>query len=137
MNDSGNYFVLLEIPESRTVDVGALGKLNIKAGWYVYAGSARKNLSSRLARHLRKTGKKKHWHIDYLTPCAKTIEAFPVFTPRNMECRLAVELENMGGRGIPGFGCSDCRCRSHLFYFSASPDLAYLMPSISDTVVSM
>ena len=119
--DSGNYLILLELSEPCTVEVGALGKISMEQGWYIYAGSARRNLSARIERHQRKTRKKKHWHIDYLTSHAETIQAFPIVTFCNIECNLAAELEELGGRGINGFGCSDCRCKSHLYYFPFSP----------------
>ena len=139
-SDAGNYLVLLELSsgaqfpnfnnpggsfasaECFTVETGSLGKLRMKHGWYVYTGSARKNLSARIARHKRKLRKQKHWHIDYLTPLAKSIKALPIMTFRNLECKLAADLEAIGGRGVPGFGCSDCRCKSHLFYFPESPE---------------
>ncbi|QQO09319.1 DNA/RNA nuclease SfsA [Breznakiella homolactica] len=119
--DRGNYFIALEIPEKTSIPVGALGILEFEKGWYVYAGSAQKNLSRRIARHLRKVRKQKHWHLDYLTPEAKTIKAFPVCSYRNLECVMAEELRRLGGIPVSGFGCSDCRCGSHLYRFSAPP----------------
>jgi sugar fermentation stimulation protein A len=124
--DSGKYLVMLEIPRACDVETGALGTLHFKAGWYVYAGSARKNLSKRISRHLRKVRKQQHWHIDYLTPYAGIIKAYPIFTYRNLECELAAALENLGGSGklavgVPHFGSSDCTCKSHLFYFKDKP----------------
>jgi sugar fermentation stimulation protein A len=119
--DGGNYLIFLEVPEPCEAETGALGLLAFKPGWYVYAGSARKNLSKRISRHLRKTRKRKHWHLDYLRPLAKTIKALPICSYKNLECDLAVALADLGGRGIPGFGCSDCRCASHLYYFKDDP----------------
>jgi sugar fermentation stimulation protein A len=119
--DGGNYLVILELAEPCEAEIGALGKLAFKAGWYVYAGSARKNLSKRISRHLRKTGKQKHWHLDYLSPLAKIIRALPILTYQNLECDLAASLKALGGTGVPGFGCSDCRCGSHLYYFKTRP----------------
>ena len=118
--DAGNYLILLELKKSCSIEAGSLGNLLMEQGWYVYSGSARRNLSARIARHQRKE-KKKHWHIDYLAPCAETIKALPIITLRNIECNLAADLEALGGRGISGFGCSDCRCKSHLFYFPDFP----------------
>jgi len=59
--------------------------------------------------------KKKFWHIDYLLEKASLIDVLTLISERNLECRLA------GGLGwrlepIAGFGCSDCQCRSHLFF---------------------
>ncbi|MDR0562551.1 MAG: DNA/RNA nuclease SfsA [Spirochaetaceae bacterium] len=119
--DRGNYLILMEIAEAQDLAVGALGIITILPGWYVYAGSAQKNLSHRTARHLRKIRKRRHWHIDYLTACTKTMSALPILSYRNLECALARGLADLGGRPIPGFGCSDCRCGSHLFYFPDPP----------------
>ena len=115
-SDGGNYLITLEL-ESCVIEAGALGKLSLEGGWYVYAGSARKGLSARVARHLRRAGKAKHWHIDYLVPQGKNLKGLPILSLRNLECDLARDLEKIGGRGIRGFGSSDCRCESHLFYF--------------------
>jgi sugar fermentation stimulation protein A len=120
-SDAGNYLILLELTKSRRIEIGSLGTIGFKKGWYVYSGSARKNLSARISRHLRKEGKKKHWHIDYLTPYAARIKALPVMSCRNLECELAGELARLEGKPVEGFGSSDCRCISHLFYFSAPP----------------
>jgi sugar fermentation stimulation protein A len=123
----GNYLILLALAERAEAAVGSLGTIAFEPGWYVYAGSARKNLSQRINRHLRKIRKQKHWHLDYLTPCAERIKALPIFSYRNLECALAGELRKLGGRPIPGFGSSDCDCKktrrdhSHLYYFADPP----------------
>jgi sugar fermentation stimulation protein A len=122
--DSGNYLIILELLEKAEADVGSLGTLRFKAGWYVYAGSAMKNLRSRIARHQRKIRKQKHWHLDYLTPFAKTpIKALPILSYHNLECDLARDLLALGGKPVNGFGSSDCKnkCPAHLYYFPSSP----------------
>jgi sugar fermentation stimulation protein A len=133
-SDSGNYLIVLELPKSVKTDIGALGAIQFEKGWYVYAGSAQKNLSHRIRRHVRKIRKQKHWHLDYLTPWAGKIEALPVMSYRNLECDLAGELGKIGGRAVPGFGSSDCgekgrRCPSHLYYFNTPP---LLNPEFTD-----
>jgi sugar fermentation stimulation protein A len=120
-SNGGNYLMVLEFPADREIAVGSLGTLGFKQGWYVYAGSARKNLSQRINRHLRKIRKQKHWHIDYLTPYTGKIKALPIVSYRNLECDLAGDLEKLGGEPVMGFGCSDCRCKSHLYYFEGPP----------------
>ncbi|MDR2069003.1 MAG: DNA/RNA nuclease SfsA [Spirochaetaceae bacterium] len=120
-SNRGSYLILLKLPEPAKIAAGSLGPRLYTPGWYVYAGSAQKNLSTRINRHLRKIRKQKHWHLDYLTPHAETIKALPVFSYRNLECSLAKALADLGGRAVPGFGCSDCRCKSHLYYFAAPP----------------
>jgi sugar fermentation stimulation protein A len=124
-SNSGNYLILLELAEKRSIEVGALGTVLFKAGWYVYAGSARKNLSQRINRHLRRQRKQQHWHLDYLVPFASRgvgkLKALPVLSYRNLECDLAGELAKLGGKPVPRFGSSDCRCASHLYYFEEPP----------------
>ena len=39
-------------------------------------------------------------------------------TGERLECRLAAAL---GGENIPGFGCSDCDCASHLLFRCTNP----------------
>jgi sugar fermentation stimulation protein A len=119
--NGGNYLLVMEMPEDREITVGSLGGLHFGRGWYVYAGSARKNLEQRLSRHLRKVRKRKHWHVDYITPYTGRVRPLAVMSYRNLECDLAADMERLGGRPVPGFGCSDCRCGSHLFRFTEDP----------------
>jgi sugar fermentation stimulation protein A len=120
-SNRGNYLIVLEVPQEKSLQVGSLGTYTFAPGWYVYTGSAQKHLSHRVNRHLRKIRKHLHWHIDYLTPHTRTIKALPIMSYQNRECELARNLEALGGKAIPGFGCSDCRCKSHLFYFAGPP----------------
>ncbi|MDR2632792.1 MAG: DNA/RNA nuclease SfsA [Treponema sp.] len=120
-SNRGNYLILLEVVQEKSVSVGSLGTRTFAPGWYVYAGSAQKNLSHRIKRHLRKVRKHPHWHIDYLTPHSRTIKALPIMAYQNRECELAGSLTALGARPIPGFGCSDCSCKSHLFYMARPP----------------
>lgn len=119
--DRGSYLVVIELPEARRIEVGALGQIGFAPGWYVYAGSAQRGLASRLARHQRKLRKGRHWHLDYLTPYAGRIEGYPIASRDNLECKLAEALGKIGGRAIPGFGSSDCGCGSHLYWFAGPP----------------
>ncbi len=112
----GIYLIVLEIPEDLRIPVGALGNRDFPGGWYVYCGSAMGSLSSRVKRHLGKR-KKKHWHIDYLSSKAKSLKGFPIYMGKNRECELAAGLRGFSQGEVPGFGSSDCRCPSHLFYF--------------------
>ncbi|MDR2246133.1 MAG: DNA/RNA nuclease SfsA [Treponema sp.] len=119
--NGGNYLLVIRMPEDRTISAGSLGGVALRAGWYVYAGSARKNLKQRLNRHLRKVRKQKHWHLDYVTPYAERMRPLPILSYRNLECALAADMERLKGRPVPGFGCSDCHCGSHFFHFEEDP----------------
>lgn len=120
LRDGGSYLLILEIETERVIHAGSLGVVPIKRGYYVYVGSAMGNLERRLERHRRKS-KKQHWHIDYLRPAAQKIREFPIRSARRLECSLAGGLQSIAGGSVPGFGCSDCACPSHLFYFPMPP----------------
>ncbi len=59
------YLLLIEVEEELLLTIGKLGTFRFKPGFYLYVGSARKNLPARINRHLSQN-KKLHWHIDYL-----------------------------------------------------------------------
>jgi len=120
--DSGAYLFALKLERPRTLTIGSLGKIPFEKGWYVYVGSARRGLSRRLARHDRRiSGKTLRWHIDFLRVAAQTTRAFPIRTFQNLECKLAQDAKSISGGIVPGFGCSDCSCSSHLFRFLKDP----------------
>ncbi len=118
----------LEICLSRDVclSVGALGKIAFRRGVYVYIGSGQLNLEQRVRRHFREQ-KKVFWHIDYLLSDrnAEITGAKTRRAGKPKECSVAREL---GRQGMPvaGFGCSDCRCVSHLYWFPEDFDLMEL-----------
>jgi Uri superfamily endonuclease len=95
-----------------------LGIFTFPAGRYIYTGSAMNGLIGRLRRHLKKR-KKLYWHIDYLLRHAKIETIFVLETGERVECQLnslTLSLPN-AKVVVKGFGCSDCRCPSHLVYF--------------------
>ena len=127
--NSGNYNLLIKLEKNVTIDIGKLGKFTFPQGYYIYTGSAKKNLSSRIERHKRKNNKKLKWHIDYLLNC-KYAHIENVFTFENSkldECSLNKKIIKLNGSKVivKGFGSSDCRncCQSHLIYFKNYPDI--------------
>jgi len=110
----GSYILVIELKEEKTIQVGKLGKIVFKKGFYVYVGSALNGLEQRISRHLRKT-KKKHWHIDYLLDFVEVVDVFYKENKVTEECKIAKMLDKQLF-SIPGFGCSDCKCEGHLFY---------------------
>ena len=110
----GVYVLLFSLPEQMIVEVGALGNLTLKGGYYAYVGSAQRAMDSRLARHVRRE-KKPHWHIDRLTPHGDNFSALVMSGPKSAECELASRLSRTY-KSILGFGSSDCSCPSHLFH---------------------
>ena len=118
--NSGTYALVLHLPEAKAISVGRLGTIHFPAGYYVYVGSALRNLSSRIQRHLSLT-KKLHWHIDYFREAAEVVGVFMICQPIRYECALAGEIARIADDAIPRFGSSDCRCQTHLHYFHQNP----------------
>lgn len=102
------YLLVMELPQDTEIAVGKLGNVFFKKGPYVYVGSAPSE--KRLERHLRKE-KKKFWHIDYFLEKTEIKAIFVVEGWKECEVAHSIHLPY-----VKGFGCSDCRCVSHLFY---------------------
>lgn len=112
MIDAQTYQLVILVSENLRIRIGALGLFEFPAGYYVYTGSARKNMQARIQRHLR-SEKKLRWHIDYLL-AQPGVRIIDIFYSAQAECEA-----NQTIRGcvlVPRFGASDCqnRCGSHL-----------------------
>ncbi len=120
----GTYCLLVELKKTSKIKTGSLGSLLFERGYYVYVGSALNGLERRIARHLRRE-KRKHWHVDYLLSNgnARVRRVFAKQTSDREECRIA-EKVSACGEPVKNFGCSDCRCRSHLFKVNKAVFLA-------------
>ena len=112
----GIYVLIIQIDHALSCGIGALGKLAFQEGLYAYVGSAQNNLELRVKRHQRKE-KRLFWHIDYLlnNEASKVIEVYYSAGKKMEECNVSSIIEANGAFLIRGFGCSDCRCKSHLF----------------------
>jgi len=124
---SGTYVVLFQAPDPRFITAGSLGRLHVRPGFYLYVGSAfgPGGLRARLSRHLE-GGRSRHWHVDYLRRELLPLEAWFQVQAMPAEHDWARVLAR--GRGaqpaFPGFGASDCRCRTHLFFSPTKPSFA-------------
>ncbi|MFW6189284.1 MAG: GIY-YIG nuclease family protein [Planctomycetota bacterium] len=117
----GVYVVVLRLQSARRVCVGALGEIEFRPGRYAYVGSARNGLRARLRRHLRNDEKRLHWHVDYLRRFARPTAVFVREGERASECKLSQQVAAAADASVKGFGCSDCRCASHLHRFARPP----------------
>lgn len=108
--------MIMKLDEPCLLKVGALGELYFDDGYYAYTGSALgKSGFSRVQRHIDVASGKnstRRWHIDYLLPYVEVVE---VVTSPRPECSVAANIDRILSR-VPGFGCSDCNCQSHLHY---------------------
>jgi len=108
MSIKGVYCICVSVEDDLNISVGSLGKVSFPVGQYLYIGSAMNGLEARILRHINTScgiHKAIHWHIDYLLK-----------EPKVRIDSIYVKLtEEMEGEPVNGFGCSDCRCPSHLF----------------------
>jgi len=121
----------LEIYNSKlqTVKVGKKYNIDFNRGYYIYIGSALNGIECRVSRHLR-NDKKLFWHIDYLLSNKNVIiKNIYYLSIRNYsthkntnykkyfkkECEVAKSINPLT-YPINHFGCSDCSCKSHLFF---------------------
>ena len=110
----GSYILLIRLPEARTMTIGSLSDVYFPQGYYAYVGSALNGIKARLSHHLNQS-KRRHWHIDYLLPKASITDIIIGESEYRVECAIARALSAQFD-SIPGFGSSDCRCSSHLFF---------------------
>ena len=113
----GCYCLIINLDKTSEIEIGKLGKFNFNKGYYIYVGSAMNSLKARIKRHLS-DAKKVHWHIDYLlkNENAEINGVIYNVSDRKIECELS-ELISQKSKGVKDFGCSDCQCESHLYYF--------------------
>ena len=124
----GIYTLIIALDRSRTIVIGKRGRILFDAGYYAYVGSALNGLEARIARHL-KADKLLHWHIDYFLRKARVEEVLWGITDKNEECAIAGHcMQTL--LPVLRFGCSDCRCTSHLFF---SGDKKYLRKTVRDS----
>jgi sugar fermentation stimulation protein A len=119
-HDRGCYLLILRLRKGATIEVGKLGKVRFRKGYYTYVGSAQRFLSKRVERH-RRLRKRLFWHIDYLRSVAEFHTVLPIRTSDDLECKVAGAVKLVADGEVPGFGASDCSCTSHLFWSEVDP----------------
>ena len=109
-----SYQLFINVTKEINLKVGKLGKFRFPVGFYVYTGSAKKNMDKRIKRHLSKK-KNLRWHIDYLLN-NDAVHIIDTKKSKMTECSL--NQKTKGTIIIDGFGSSDCNlcCKSHLKY---------------------
>jgi Uri superfamily endonuclease len=120
----GTYVLVLSSRSTDLIQIGKLGALQLQLGCYVYVGSALGpgGVRARLAHHV-KPSRRPHWHIDYLRAHTRVEEVWYCLDTRGLEHIWAERIGLAEGASVPlaGFGSTDCRCESHLFFFRQGP----------------
>jgi Uri superfamily endonuclease len=134
-SDCGTYIVVLKCSKAMKLPIGKSGTLAANRGYYVYIGSAfgPGGIKSRL-RHHGKISSTPHWHIDYLRIETVIYKAYAFYSYKHRECDwAAVIAENSDSiEPLKGFGSSDCKCRTHLYFFRTSKMLDAAISEISE-----
>ena len=127
--EKGTYVLVLRCLSAGRLRVGRLGMMELKEGFYLYVGSALGpgGLRARLKRHLGRSSRR-HWHIDYLRAVTEPEEVWygRGTLRREHEWAGIVGAAEGAETPAPGFGASDCRCKTHLFYFRRKPKVREL-----------
>jgi len=121
----GSYVLIMKLKEDSNMRIGKLGFIDFPKGYYSYVGSAlgdTVNLENRIGRHKKLNREKEgklQWHIDYflVNPNTSIIKTVTIKNEKRIECEISKILKNAAKRSIPGFGSSDCDCKSHFHYF--------------------
>jgi Uri superfamily endonuclease len=129
----GTYTLILSSTIEKPINIGKLATLQLKHGYYVYIGSAfgPGGLKARIKHHLNPSSRP-HWHIDYLRPTLNLREIWYTFDQTRREHQWAeIHAVTRNARmPLPGFGSSDCRCLSHLFFYKSKPSGTYFRRKI-------
>ena len=120
----GTYSLILSSSVEKSVNISKLGTLFLKPGFYVYIGSAfgPGGLKARIKHHFSYSTRP-HWHLDYLRPALSVCEIWYTYDQTRREHQWAAIHSQTRGSilPLPGFGSSDCRCLSHLFFYKSKP----------------
>ena len=122
--ETGNYILVLYNEQPQKIEVGKLGTVKLKKGYYLYVGSALGpgGVQARVKRHSQQH-KKMHWHIDYLRKVTTLEEIWYLYSNKRYEHYFADLFQQTESMSVPlvGFGASDCNCQAHLFYSQQCP----------------
>lgn len=125
-SEPGTYALILQNRSQAKAQIGRWREIDIGRGYYIYVGSAfgPGGVRARVSRHYREE-KRMHWHIDYLRKFLNPLAAWYSYDDNRLEHRWAEVFCSMNELvPIQGFGCSDCKCYSHLFQTSTLPTMA-------------
>ena len=122
----GAYILILRNPREQSIQIGRLGRFDLRPGYYAYAGSALGpgGLRARLHHHLHLAARL-HWHIDYLRRITFLEQIWLVESAVRREHNWAALLQELAEMRFPiqRFGATDCSCEAHLLYSPVRPSV--------------
>lgn len=123
----GTYVLVFQLLAPCEVKVGALGLVPIEPGYYLYVGSAHGGggLQARVMRHLA-VDKPLRWHMDYLRPQLTPVAVWWQACAERLEDQWVEHIPQIGVKPHhKGFGASDSRHFSHLFFCAQAPSFRH------------
>lgn len=135
---AGTYVIVMQADKAAQPQVGSIGSIKINVGHYLYIGSAfgPGGIKARVSRHC-KTSKTKHWHLDYLREYLEPVEVWFTHDKTRREHEWAGLLASQPKlKSVASFGCSDCRCNSHLFFQFPRPRVAQFRKVVADNITN-
>jgi len=133
----GTYLIVLHLPKDTKCTIGKLGEHLLEKGYYLYVGSALGpgGLAARVKHHLNKSNSP-HWHIDYIRLSMRITQLWMDNNSKRQEHQWAGRLHQQihFNQPLKGFGSSDCKCHSHLFYCCRYPTSATIRNNLPVTI---
>lgn len=121
---SGTYLLILKSRKITTIEVGKIGSMDVRKGYYLYVGSAfgPGGIKARVNRHLRQN-KLLRWHIDYLRNHCSLEWVLVNYNTTKKESDWVKRLLLHPAYSIAfhQFGASDSCYPSHLFFSTELP----------------
>ncbi len=107
--NKGSYFLLIELKEGNVIDYGKNSEY-FRKGFYIYIGSAMKNLRQRVDRHIcyKNSGFKKHWHIDSLLERGEIVTTMVIPSDIRHEEDFSIMISKIC-IPVKNFGATDCK----------------------------
>jgi Uri superfamily endonuclease len=118
--DKGAYCLVMRLKEEKQIPIGKKPPVKFLSGYYCYVGSAMNSLEKRICRH-KSREKALHWHIDWLLEHAEIVDVKKAENENKVECGLSQDIASLSDKAVKKFGCSDCRCETHLHHFKSDP----------------
>ncbi len=136
--NQGSYCLIIRLSEDRKIRIGKLGVFDFPEGYYIYVGSAMKNLKQRVSRHLSST-KKFRWHIDYFLEVSHIVKLLIFPSKKRLESKISKFLEKEVKKGnssiiAPKFGSTDSKDKTHLFYFVSRRELNTALNELKENI---
>ncbi len=132
----GTYVLILQCSINTLLPFGRWGHIETRPGFYIYVGSAfgPGGLSARVSRHCQQR-KAKFWHVDYLREVTDPVSVWFSYAAERLEHFWAGAMAKMK-HAVPvkRFGCSDCKCETHLFYMAKEPELATFLALVDGSI---